>query len=322
MTQESRGRDTPATRRNVNAARRSAAASMCKSAESQDRIAQMYEERTEHGLSHDDLDHAACHRQFAQYDRRMAKRVRQSADKQLARRTWGEQGDGVSLSVRPRWLGPNGTPERSARTVTQVIETVSDCQLAGYVDQPCIAFLGNTLQQRKGSNRVDVEAGYKDPLACPVRSRLANALRNRRWCRAVSHASAAWVAAHILFPRPLHRKHQTARRRRSTRPSVSSELNSRKDRIGRIGVASARHADKAANGYRWRGARTDSIDIDSPHGGRLKRRVCITRCQALADTSRHRAVPETASTSGRSRTRLVSSTLNAHLLAGSLPRQQ
>ena len=123
MTQESRGRDTPATRRNVNAARRSAAASMCKSAESQDRIAQMYEERTEHGLSHDDdLDHTACHRQFAQYDRRMAKRVRQSADKQLARRTWGEQGDGVSLSVRPRWLGPNGTPERSARTVTQVIE--------------------------------------------------------------------------------------------------------------------------------------------------------------------------------------------------------
>jgi len=227
----------------------------------------MYEERTEHGLSHDDLDHAACHRQFAQYDRRMAKRVRQSADKQLARRTWGEQGDGVSLSVRPRWLGPNGTPERSARTVTQVIETVSDCQLAGYVDQPCIAFLGNTLQQRKGSNRVDVEAGYKDPLACPVRSRLANALRNRRWCRAVSHASAAWVAAHILFPRPLHRKHQTARRRRSTRPSVSSELNSRKDRIGRIGVASARHADKAANGYRWRGARTDYIDVDSPTAG-------------------------------------------------------
>jgi hypothetical protein len=54
----------------------------------------------------------------------------------------------------------------------------------------------------------------------------------------------------------------------------------------------------------------------------LKRRVCITRCQALVDTSRHRAVPETASTSGRSRTRLVSSTLNAHLLAGSLPRQQ
>jgi len=141
----------------------------------------MYEERTEHGLSHDDdLDHAACHRQFAQDDCRMAKRARRSADKHLARRTWGEQGDGVSLSVRPRWLGPNGTPERSARTVTQVIETVSDCQLAGYVDQPCIAFLGNTLQQRKGSNRVDVEAGYKDPLACPVRSRLANALRNRR----------------------------------------------------------------------------------------------------------------------------------------------
>ena len=101
----------------------SAAASMCKSAESQNRIAQMYEERTEHGLSHDDdLDHAACHRQFAQDDRRMAKRARQSADKQLARPTWGEQGDGVSLSVRPRWLGPNGTPERSARTVTQVIE--------------------------------------------------------------------------------------------------------------------------------------------------------------------------------------------------------
>ena len=74
MTQESRGRDTPATRRNVNAARRSAAASMCKSAESQNRIAQMYEERNEHGLSHDDdLDHAACHRQFAQDDCRMAK---------------------------------------------------------------------------------------------------------------------------------------------------------------------------------------------------------------------------------------------------------
>src|ERR1700742_2221793 len=35
-----------------------------------------------------------------------------------------------------------------------------------------------------------------------------------------------------------------ARRRRSTRLSVSSEVNSRKDRIGRIGVASARHADK------------------------------------------------------------------------------
>ena len=128
----------------------------------------MYEERTEHGLSHDDdLGHAACHRQFAQDDRRMAKRARQSADKHLARRTWGEQGDGVSLSVRPRWLGPNGTPERSARTVTQVIETVSDCQLAGYVDQSCIAFLGNTFQQLKGSNRVDVEAGYKDSLGLP-----------------------------------------------------------------------------------------------------------------------------------------------------------
>lgn len=83
------------------------------------------------------------------------------------RRTWGEQGDGVSLSVRPRWLGPNRTPERSARTVTQVIETVSDCQLAGYVDQSCIAFLGNTFQQLKGSNRVDVEAGYKDSLGLP-----------------------------------------------------------------------------------------------------------------------------------------------------------
>ena len=47
-------------------------------------------------------------------------------------------------------------------------------------------------------------------------------------------------------------------------------MNSRKDRIDRIGVASARHADKAANGYRWRGARTDYIDIDSPHGGRFK----------------------------------------------------
>ena len=58
---------------------------MCKSAESQNRTAQMYEERTEHGLSHDDdLGHAACHRQFAQDDRRMAKRARQSADKQLA----------------------------------------------------------------------------------------------------------------------------------------------------------------------------------------------------------------------------------------------
>ena len=41
----------------------------------------MYEERTEHGLSHDDdLGHAACHRQFAQGDRRMAKRARQSAE--------------------------------------------------------------------------------------------------------------------------------------------------------------------------------------------------------------------------------------------------
>ena len=177
----------------------------------------------------------------------------------------------------------------------------------------------NSSKDRIGSM---LKRAIRIPLACPVRSRLANALRNRRWCRAVSHASAAWVAAHILFPRPLHRKHRTARRRRSTRPSVSSEVNSRKDRIDRIGVASARHADKAANGYRWRGARTDYIDIDSPHGGRLKRRVCITRCQALADTSRHRAVPEAASTPGRSRTRLVSSTLNAHLLAGSLPRQQ
>ena len=69
---------------------------MARSAESQDRIAQMYEERAEHGLSHDDavdhdddLDHAARHRQFAQDDRRMAERARQSADEHVAGRTWG-----------------------------------------------------------------------------------------------------------------------------------------------------------------------------------------------------------------------------------------
>ena len=252
----------------------------------------------------------------------MAKRARQSADEQLARPTWGEQGDGVSLSVRPRWLGPNGTPERSARTVTQVIERFLIVSSRAMWTSPVLLSWETRFNSAKHRIASMLKRAIRIPLACPVRSRLANVLRNRRWCRAVSHASAAWVAAHILFPRPLHRKHQTARRRRSTRPSVSSELNSRKNRIDRIGVASARHADKAANGYRRRGARTDAIDIDSPHGGRLKRRVCITRCQALADTSRHRAVPETASTSGRSRTRLVSSTLNAHLLAGSLPRQQ
>ena len=81
-------------RRTVNAAQRSAAASMRRSAESQDRIATMYQERAEHGLHDDavdhddDLDHAARHRQFAQDDRRMAERARQSADKHLARRTW------------------------------------------------------------------------------------------------------------------------------------------------------------------------------------------------------------------------------------------
>ena len=64
---------------------------MGKSAESQDRIAKMYEERAEHGLYHDDavdhddeLDHAARHRQFADDDRRMAERARQSADTHLA----------------------------------------------------------------------------------------------------------------------------------------------------------------------------------------------------------------------------------------------
>jgi hypothetical protein len=83
-------------RQNVNAAQRSAAASMRKSAESQDRVARMYEERAKHGLYQDDavdhdddLDHAARHRQFAEDDRWMAERARQSADEHLARRTWG-----------------------------------------------------------------------------------------------------------------------------------------------------------------------------------------------------------------------------------------
>jgi len=77
-------------RQMANAAQRSAAASMRKSAESQDRIANMYQERAEHGLFHDDavdhdddLDRAARHRQFAQDDRRMAAQSQQDADKHL-----------------------------------------------------------------------------------------------------------------------------------------------------------------------------------------------------------------------------------------------
>jgi hypothetical protein len=76
-------------RHKANAAQQSAAASMRKSAESQDRIAKMYEERAEHGLLHDDvvehdddLDHAARHRQFAKDDRRMAERLQQNAGQQ------------------------------------------------------------------------------------------------------------------------------------------------------------------------------------------------------------------------------------------------
>jgi hypothetical protein len=74
-------------RQKATAAQRSAAASMRKSAESQDRIAKMYQDRAEHGLFHadaldrdDDLEHAARHRQFAQDDRRMAERLHQIAD--------------------------------------------------------------------------------------------------------------------------------------------------------------------------------------------------------------------------------------------------
>ena len=78
------------------------------------------------------------------------------------------------------------------------------------------------------------------------------------------------------------------------------------------------HLDGHSTRCRCPGWRCRPLPRRSP--GRFPRgcRVRITRCQALADPLRHRAMPQAASTAGRSRSHLVRSTLNAHPLAGSV----
>lgn len=66
-------------RQRAREAQWSAADSLARSADSQDRIAQMYEERSAVDGSSDYSQHAACHRQFAEEDRRMAQKLREAA---------------------------------------------------------------------------------------------------------------------------------------------------------------------------------------------------------------------------------------------------
>ncbi len=71
-------------RKGAVAAQRSAAESLRKSAESQDRIANMYQDRAESASFHDDdVDHAARHRNFAREDRMMSERARRSVEEHL-----------------------------------------------------------------------------------------------------------------------------------------------------------------------------------------------------------------------------------------------
>ena len=71
-------------RRQVTAAQRSAADSFDRSADSQDRAAKVYEEAAERRDPDDReeyREHAACHGELAQEDRRMAQQLRQMAER-------------------------------------------------------------------------------------------------------------------------------------------------------------------------------------------------------------------------------------------------
>jgi hypothetical protein len=65
--------------REVRKSQRSAAESFAKSADSHDRTAKSYEKLAELGEVDEYLEHAACHRAFAQEDRRIAERLRRMA---------------------------------------------------------------------------------------------------------------------------------------------------------------------------------------------------------------------------------------------------